>query len=150
MQAIVMANTILKTMWLNNIDVTPLKLQKMLYYIQGFCLKENCKISMDADFEKWHHGPVIKDIYEIFKKYASNNIEELEEGNLNKAYTFDIKTNPHFQKILENVIGAYGKIEALVLSHMTHEHEAWKKVKDGEIIKKALIKTTFQNLDYIY
>ena len=63
--------------------ISNLKMQKMLYYAQGWHFAYFGKELFDDEIEAWKHGPVIKTIYDKFKKYGSNSIsfDELEEYN---------------------------------------------------------------------
>ena len=56
----------------HNILITNLKLQKLLYFIQG----ENCRIRhtrlISDDFYAWQLGPVIPNVYYEFAGYSSS------------------------------------------------------------------------------
>ena len=49
--------------------ITPLKLQKLLYYIYVWGIVSNNKI-IDAKFQKWSYGPVIKEVYQEFSSFG--------------------------------------------------------------------------------
>ena len=44
-------------------DITPLALQKALYYVQGFYYAFEGRFLFEEDCEAWVHGPVYRDIY---------------------------------------------------------------------------------------
>lgn len=47
--------------------ISNMKLQKLLYYAQGFALALLDKPLFDEDFEAWAHGPVLRCIYNKYK-----------------------------------------------------------------------------------
>lgn len=57
-------------------DITPLALQKALYYIQGFYFAFHKTFLFQEDCEAWVHGPVYKDIYFKYKDYRFDTIEK--------------------------------------------------------------------------
>lgn len=55
-------------------DLTNMKINKLLYYAQGYYLRKY-GIPMFADsFEAWDHGPVVPSVYTKYKKYGDNSI----------------------------------------------------------------------------
>lgn len=55
--------------------ITNLKLQKLLYYAQGYFLAKKDIPLFDEDFLAWEHGPVIRKIYNIYKENGANGIK---------------------------------------------------------------------------
>lgn len=50
-------------------DLTNLKLQKLLYYVQGkYLAANNGAAFFDDAIEAWKYGPVISDVYHAFKQ----------------------------------------------------------------------------------
>jgi len=66
-------------------EVTPLALQKLLYYSQGFYKTFYDEFLFDNDCEAWSHGPVYKEIYFKYRDYGYNPIEDksIEFENIN-------------------------------------------------------------------
>ena len=56
-------------------DITPLALQKALYYIQGFYYAFNRTFLFSEDCQAWIHGPVYRDIYFRYKDYKFDPIK---------------------------------------------------------------------------
>lgn len=69
-------------------DITPLALQKILYYIQGFHYAFTNSYIFNEDCEAWAHGPVFRDIYQRYSSYRFDPIESKTEcdESLLKAY----------------------------------------------------------------
>lgn len=55
--------------------MTNMKLQKMLYYQQGFHLAYFDKPLFQEDIEAWMYGPVVPSMYEKYKEFGRNGIE---------------------------------------------------------------------------
>ena len=60
---------------LENIRMTNLKLQMVLYYVQTKSLQETLNPVFDDDFEAWRFGPVVRDVYREFMRYVGLGIE---------------------------------------------------------------------------
>ncbi|MCP3680124.1 MAG: DUF4065 domain-containing protein [Gammaproteobacteria bacterium] len=52
--------------------ISNLKLQKMLYYSQGFHLAIHKKPLFSDEISHWNHGPVVPTVYAIYQKYAAS------------------------------------------------------------------------------
>lgn len=50
-------------------DVTPLKLQKLLYYVQGYSLALTGKSAFEEEIEARECGPIIESVYREYEKY---------------------------------------------------------------------------------
>ena len=48
-------------------DISPLKLQKLLFLSYELNAKYNKEPMFEGDFEVWRHGPVLRTIYNKFK-----------------------------------------------------------------------------------
>lgn len=58
-----------------NDDITPLTLQKLLYYAQGFCKVFTGTYLFEDDCEVGSHGPVYRVIFNKYKVYQYDNLE---------------------------------------------------------------------------
>lgn len=56
-------------------SITPLKLQKLVYYAQALSHPFNNRFLFEEDFEAWVHGPVSPELYYKYKEYRSNEIK---------------------------------------------------------------------------
>lgn len=54
--------------------VTQMKLQKMVYFAHGYHLARYGEPLINEKFEAWKFGPVVEDIYHIYKLYGSDPI----------------------------------------------------------------------------
>lgn len=115
--------------------ITNLKLQKLLYYAQGYYLAKKNEPLFSDDFLAWEHGPVIRKIYNQYKKNGSNGIK------YNEDFKKDI--DEETERILEEVYSEYGQYTAWKLRNLTHEEGPWKTTPRNEIISKEKIKDYF-------
>ena len=98
--------------------MTHLKLQKLLYYCQGFALVLLGKPLFHNEIEAWDHGPVVVDVYHVFKKYGDEIIADLGPGNI-YTLTDDEKT------MINDVYEVYGGYSASRLRNLTHNESPW-------------------------
>lgn len=115
--------------------ITNLKLQKLLYYAQGYYLAKTNTPLFSEEFLAWEHGPVIRKIYDKYKINGSKGIEYDED------FTADIDYQT--ESILHYVYNEYGKYTAWKLRDMTHEETPWKTTPRNEVISKDKIREYF-------
>lgn len=137
--AIAVANAFIEKAKAGNVkELTPMKLQKLLFYTQSWHLKlRNGTPLFDDQFARWKFGPVIPSLYHELKKYGSGIIEKpiriikLEEGKL-KALTPDIQQDDaQAHALIDKIIEVYGGYSGTYLSNLTHgENTAWSR---GEV-----------------
>jgi uncharacterized phage-associated protein len=97
-----------------------LKLQKLLYYAQGFHLAIFDKPLFNEEIYAWQHGPVCPDIYHLYKSNGSNVIKYLNEG-----IDFNSILNDDQIELLDEVYDTFGQYSAWKLRDMTHEEPTW-------------------------
>lgn len=100
-------------------NISNLKLQKLLYYAQGFHVAMHGGEPLFSEpVLAWDHGPVVEPIYFLYKKYGWQGIDR-PEG-------FDVRIYPpETREILDVVYGVYGEFTAKRLERMTHEEPPW-------------------------
>ena len=103
--------------------MTPLKLQKMVFYADAWYMALNDNNELIADqFEAWVHGPVARDLYSRFADYKWRPItEDIQCPEI----TDDIKEH------LEEVYQVFGGFSAYELEQLTHQEEPWIKAREG-------------------
>lgn len=99
-------------------DITPLALQKLLYYVQGFYFAFMHQFIFKEDCEAWVHGPVFRNVYEKYKEYKFDSIEcsTIIDGS---ALTVYEKT------IIDSVIKNLSCYSGKILEEMTHVESPW-------------------------
>lgn len=118
--------------------LTQLKLQKLMYYAQGFYFVfENKPLFNDVILAR-EFGPVVNTIVKQIKKHANNPIKE----EFNSAN--DI-TDPSVINILEFVFEKVGQFSAYALVSLTHNEQPWKNAKQGQEISSEEICQYFRD-----
>lgn len=117
-------------------DMTPKKLQKMLYYCYSWHLALTAENEdtdeilssrlFDAEFEAWAHGPVIPEVYNAYKKNKYTIIEE-------SGIDIDVKEFLNEDEIdsIEQVIEVYGDLNGNQLEQISHSEEPWISARCG-------------------
>lgn len=115
--------------------ITPLKLQKLLYYIQGMSLRIYGKPAFLNNISAWEYGPVVEEIYQQYK-------------GRNPIFTprTNYKVNDGLKKIIELVVSSYGQIEAGSLIDLTHDENPWIDSIGSGTINIELIKEYFNKV----
>ncbi len=99
-------------------DVTPLKLQKLLYYCQAYSLALTGKPAFSDTIEAWKFGPVVDSVYQEYKKY-SGRVIPIDE------ITQDTQPDESLQSIIDFVVADKGQYSGEVLARMTHKESPW-------------------------
>lgn len=123
----------------NQYSLTPLKLQKILYLVQGWSYVWDDVPAFSDGFSAWQFGPVNEKVYEVLKKYGrleipeSEGIHELSDRNVAET--------------IKAVWKEYGKMSSYDLVKMVRHQIPWRNAyKKGEKIKKESIKKYFQSV----
>src|SRR5437762_397203 len=69
-----LANTFLELAKEEGKSLSPLQLQKLVYYAHGWNLGIRNAPLIDAPIEAWRFGPVVQSLYHEFKEYGNNPI----------------------------------------------------------------------------
>ena len=109
-------------------EVTPLTLQKLLYYIQGNYAAIYDKPLFDAPCEAWVHGPVYRNVYNLFRDFKYNPIDDdrfvpLKESAL--PLTLEAK------EVVDRVLDTFGMYSGKVLESITHKEAPWLDARKG-------------------
>lgn len=107
--------------------VSNLKLQKLLYYAQGWYLALYDVPLFDERIEAWVHGPAVPPVYGDFKAYAWQPIPKPKNGPV-------LPDRPEF--LVNEVIETYGGMGAYDLERLTHSEAPWTKAR-GSVPKDA-------------
>ena len=118
--------------------ISNLKLQKLVYYAQGFYSAIFDKSLFDEEVEAWGHGPVIPELYHQYKRYGSNHIPP------NDRFEKDTLTENELE-LIEEVHTVFGQYSAWKLRDMTHEESPWLDHEaNAGVIPKETIREYFK------
>lgn len=121
--------------------ITPMKLQKLVYFAHGYFLGAYGEPLIDECFEAWQYGPVAPSLYHEFKGFGNTPISRL-ATELDWEADEELPVpppadDPRFSKVLNFVWKTYGKRDALVLSDITHKAGApWDVVTKENVHNK--------------
>lgn len=118
--------------------ITPLKLQKLVYYAQGHHLGETDEPLFDEELLAWDHGPVVYELYTKYKKYGYFIIPR-EEAFANILDVFSERE----LETLDMVWNKYGHLDGKFLEELTHQEDPWLFTPKDDVINTDLIKDYF-------
>lgn len=109
-------------------EVTPLMLQKLLYFIQGIYSALYGKPIFTEDCRAWIHGPVYPEVYDLFRDFKYNPIDDARFAILEG--TEDALTDDE-KKVIDLVVNTFGMYGGKVLRKITHNEEPWLEARKG-------------------
>lgn len=135
-KALDIANKIISKTDLEHGDtISNLKLQKILYYQQGFHLAYFGTPLFDEDIVAWQYGPVVPSVYQAYKSFESNSISTSKEA---------ISLSDEEEELFNNVYEEYSQFSAVALMKMTHEESPWRTTKINSVISPNKMITFFK------
>jgi uncharacterized phage-associated protein len=143
-------HTVASYLYSLNKEISPLKLQKSLYFLFAYygALYSNQseegifegsvntpKYLFDANFEAWKYGPVIREVYGRNKGNEYNN-----EANIAMAIE-EVNSNNEVKKFIDELFEQINSVSDFGLVDRSHEDEVWKEAysKGTSINKDDLI-----------
>lgn len=123
---------------IKGLSISPLKLQKLLYYVQAWYMvfygRENVPFSDKP--QAWVNGPVYPTVYRQYKDKAANMCDHLKAtdfyegipeeglGALTAGMNLDYE-------LLESIILLYGSKSQNDLIFLTHSEKPWVEKREG-------------------
>lgn len=101
--------------------LTNLKLQKLLYYAQGWHLGYTGEALFPEDFEAWIHGPVCPPVYGAYKRFGHRAIDA----------DPPVLSGPLADHVAD-MWQAYGHLSAYDLERLSHSESPWRSAR-GEL-----------------
>lgn len=98
-----------------------MRLQKLLYYVQGWSLALRGKPMFPDRIEAWAHGPVVPEVYRIFKKDFRPILPE-DAGEPRGLGRADCR-------FIRQVWRTYRDYSATSLREMTHGEAPWRETR---------------------
>ena len=141
------ANNFIKRGRAENVGITPLKLQKLVYFLYREYLKRTSEPLFSERFETWKFGPVVPSIYAEFSSYGSKEIKSYATDSKGKC--FAVTEVGIFKESIDKVWGIYGRHSGETLSDLTHQNgTAWSKAKEKQ--QKYLAIDDIRNEEELY
>jgi len=142
--SIVIANFFVKKSIDTGIELTPMKLIKLVYIAHGWYLALTEESLINEAVKVWKYGPVIETIYQAFKHFGKSQITELYDnyglGIIKISNEYDIS-------FLDKVWEVYSGFNGLQLSTLTHQDGSpWSSAisSGNDFIPNNLIKEHYK------
>ena len=116
--------------------VSNLKLQKLLYYVQAASLLRRNEVLFSDDIVAWRYGPVVKIVYNIYKYYSRDDINERtgqDHSNIDEES----------REIIDLVLEKKAKCSAIDLVEATHNEQPWIETNLNDVIPISTIREYF-------
>ncbi|MBO8435618.1 MAG: DUF4065 domain-containing protein [Spirochaetes bacterium] len=124
--------------------MTNLRINKLLYFAQGWSLQRLKRKLFDEPIKAWKYGPVVGVIYNKYKEYGRNIITECSQ-----EFDISVFSADEIQLLLD-VYNKYRDISTSRLVEKSHEaNTPWARVykegEDNKTIPISLISEYFNN-----
>lgn len=120
-------------------EVTPLMLQKLLYFNQGESYALYNRSMFSENCYAWVHGLVYPDVYNLFRDFKYNPIEDARfaifEGSKDQLTKEECM-------VIDLVVDTFGEYSGKILEKITHAENPWKFARlgyDNDIPSNELI-----------
>jgi uncharacterized phage-associated protein len=102
--------------------ISNLKLQKLLYYVQGWTPGLYGNPAFYERVEAWVHGPVVPAAFYEYRHFGWNPIDVPAEP---------VSLSEQEKSHISNVLDIYGKFSATQLESFSHEEDPWIEARRG-------------------
>jgi len=142
------ANEILRQARDMELDITHLKLQKLVYLAHALHLAIKKTPLIAEDVQAWKYGPVIKELYDSCSKYGSEPITDnlsLKKESGKKVVNVKpvVSRNQAIENLVNAVLKRYGHLDGGQLISLTHEKgSAWSVLEEyhkGGAVRDSVI-----------
>lgn len=111
--------------------ITPLKLQKLLYYVKVWGIVAGMDL-YQGEFQKWTHGPVNPDVYHQYRSFARMPIVVQPNG-------IQAEVSGQEKELIDFIVAAYLPFSAISLSALTHKEAPWQDTPLNSVISHDAI-----------
>ncbi|MFZ6843564.1 Panacea domain-containing protein [Undibacterium sp. RuTC16W] len=126
------------------VPLTPMKLQKLIYFAHGWRLGLNNEALIVDPIQAWQYGPVISSVYQEFKHFGSgaitSNASSFDFDKL-EFVTPEVKLeDKETRALLNRIWDVYGKYSAMKLSNLSHiPNGPWDKARKKSSVQNVVI-----------
>lgn len=125
-----------------NRQISNLKLQKILYFVQAEFLVAKNEPCFEEPIEAWDFGPVVPSVYYEYRMFGGAEIPRIGSSNVKGIIS------PSDRKILNGIIDACSEYSASALVEITHNQTPWKMAHEfgsyNSVITPESIKDYFK------
>jgi uncharacterized phage-associated protein len=117
-----LANLLLDWGDTEGVEISPMKLQKLVFFLHADFLVKHGRALIKQEFEAWNHGPVIPSLYQEFKAARDKPIRT-------RAQAFD--------PIQANTVRAECRIDGSDLQQVREFYDFYKKLSAFELSRRS-------------
>ena len=146
----IISNNILNRAFTEGIPVTPMKLQKILYFVASEYAKKTGRTLLGEPFQQWKFGPVMGSVYSEFRSYRAEPIAAFAKDANGEAFIISEGSDLHLDNALDTVWEGTKRRTAADLSRITHlPNSAWYRawLNDERYIDDASLQADETYLD---
>ena len=119
--------------------LTPMQVQKLLYFAQGYFLGCYGKPLFSDEIKAWRYGPVVPEVYNAYSAFGGKGIDVICSINPHEFNAEEIRT-------LEIVYEKYSQYSGIKLSQITHEPGSpWSETKRKETISLDKMRSYYED-----
>jgi uncharacterized phage-associated protein len=133
------ANEFLTLARRDHVHLTPMQLQKLVYFAYGWYLAITGERLIDELVEAWQWGPVIPSLYHEFKVYGSDPIIVPADFVFPPLASDDPEKDALARRVISKVWEIYGRYSGVQLSSMTHAaNSPWAQTYQQDVKNKDI------------
>lgn len=119
--------------------LSPMKLQRLLFYAQSWHLREfGMRPLTDDNFARWRHGPVIPSLHHKLKNYGVRSVDCLirvmdhHADELSTTILTIPESDSSAHDLIAKIINKYGGLQANQLSGLSQEPGSSWAIRGGD------------------
>ena len=146
---VTVSNNVLRRAFDEDENVSPMKLQKLLYFIASDYAKATNHPLLNEPFQAWDYGPVVPSVYDEFRAFGGSPIRKFAKDATGKSKMVNESKDEALRASIDRIWDHAKGESAVRLSRITHrEGSAWynafKLRRSGPIPDEALqLDTTY-------
>lgn len=112
-------------------EITNLRLQKLLYFVQAKILVETGKPCFEDEMEAWAYGPVVPIVYNEYKGYG--NLPIIERQKISERIENSI------ENYINEILNYFSDTPTFELVQITHGQAPWIEAKKNGLHSKISV-----------
>lgn len=133
------SNYIIKYCVIKGYNITNLRLQKILYYVQGYFLKAYDQPAFPEEIVAWPYGPVVPEAYYNYCSFGRNELCLFENIN----YDFSSLSSEE-KRTINTIVDRCSKLSITDLVDKTHSETPWRETPVRNQIATSEISDFFE------
>lgn len=127
------ANSILRRAFKEKIALSPMKLQKLMFFVTCLYQRNTGQRLLTESFQPWQYGPVCGAVYWEFKSFGGNPITAYAKDAMGDVYAVDESSSPEMKKALDMVWMHMKNLPAVTVSRIAClPGSAWSKAVESK------------------